>query len=206
MNGFCFMKMLSDFLALILFFLVYGVAYKFGSFFNINPKDAVYYATAVAIAITIIQILHSKLKKRKLDAVQIMSYSVIIIFGTIGFVFHDPKFFYWKPSVISWLMATALIVSHLMNKNGLKLLLKKEIALPEKIWARLTYMWISFLTILGIVNIIVAYNFSEATWVSYKTFGAMGLTFFFAIFQAVYLSRYVKETNDKTNEQAENQL
>lgn len=205
MNGFCVMKMLSDFLALILFFLVYGVTYKYGSSFNIDPKQAVYYATAVAIAITIIQILHSKIRKRKLDAVQIMSYSVIIVFGTIGFVFHDPKFFYWKPSVISWLMATALIASHMMNKNGLKLLLKKEVSLPEVIWARLTYMWIVFLIAIGIVNILVAYNFEEATWVSYKTFGAMGLTFAFAIFQAIYLSRHVQQPEINTKADVEKQ-
>ena len=182
------MTMLSDFLALILFFVVYGVAYH-----KIDPTQAIYYATAVAVGVTIIQFVYAKIRGRKLDVIQKINYSVIIVFGLIGIAFHNPLFLYWKPSIISWLMALALGISQIVNKNGLKLLLKKEIALPEPVWNRLTYAWITFLICIGVVNLLVAFNFEEVVWVNYKTFGAFGITLIFALAQAVYLSRHVVE-------------
>ena len=35
------------------------------------------------------------------------------------------------------------------------------------------------------LNLYVAYNFSEATWVNFKLFGLMGLTIVFALAQGV---------------------
>ncbi len=187
------MKMLSDFLALILFFVVYGIAYH-----KIDPKQAIYYATAVAVAVTIIQIIYAKIRGRKLDVIQKINYSVIVIFGIIGIIFHNPLFLYWKPSIISWLMASALGISQIINKNGLKLLLKKEITLPDIIWNRLTYAWITFLICIGAINLFVAFNFEEVVWVNYKTFGAFGITLVFALAQGIYLSRHVVEEKKST--------
>jgi intracellular septation protein len=45
----------------------------------------------------------------------------------------------------------------------------------------------------------VAYNYSESTWVNFKLFGMLGITFVFVIGQAVYLARYVEE--HKTSEE-----
>jgi intracellular septation protein len=45
------------------------------------------------------------------------------------------------------------------------------------------------------VNIFVAYNYSEATWVNFKLFGMLGLTLVFVFAQAIYLSRFM-ETGD----------
>ncbi len=51
---------------------------------------------------------------------------------------------------------------------------------------------------MGILNIYVAYNYSEEAWVNFKLFGMMGLTLVFVIGQAFYLSRYME-----TEEEAE---
>jgi intracellular septation protein len=51
---------------------------------------------------------------------------------------------------------------------------------------------------MGLLNIYVAYNFSEDTWVNFKLFGMMGLTLVFVFGQAFYLSRYM--VPEKENE------
>ena len=184
------MKMLSDFLALILFFVVYAVAYNFG-----HASEAIYYATGVAVTITIFQFLYAKIRGQKLDMMQKINYSVIVVFGLIGITLHNPLFLYWKPTIISWAMALALAVSQLMGKNGLKLLLKKEISLPENIWRRLVYIWVTFFVLLGAANLLVAFNFGEKIWVNYKTFGSLTITIIFVITQGIYLNKHILDTD-----------
>jgi intracellular septation protein len=41
----------------------------------------------------------------------------------------------------------------------------------------------------GALNLYVAYNYDEATWVNFKLFGLMGLTFVFALLQGVWIAR-----------------
>jgi intracellular septation protein len=52
-------------------------------------------------------------------------------------------------------------------------------------------MWIGFFSAMGIVNLYVAYNFSEEVWVYFKLFGLLGLTLVFVIMQTIYLARYL---------------
>ncbi len=190
------MKMLSDFLALILFFVVYAVAYNFG-----HASEAIYYATGVAVTITIFQFLYTKIRGQKLDMMQKINYSVIVVFGLIGITLHNPLFLYWKPTIISWAMALVLAVSQLMGKNGLKLLLKKEISLPENIWNRLVYVWVSFFAVIGGVNLLVAFNFTEKVWVNYKTFGSLTLTVIFVIAQGIYLNKHILDKDIVTKDE-----
>jgi intracellular septation protein len=46
---------------------------------------------------------------------------------------------------------------------------------------------------LGALNLYVAFNFDEATWVNFKLFGLMGLTLVFALGQGLYLARHMPE-------------
>ena len=46
---------------------------------------------------------------------------------------------------------------------------------------------------MGGLNLLVAYNFSEDTWVNFKLFGGMGLMLVFVLAQGMFLSRYIEE-------------
>jgi intracellular septation protein len=46
---------------------------------------------------------------------------------------------------------------------------------------------------MGCLNLLVAYNFSEETWVNFKLFGGMGLMLVFVLAQGMLLSRYIEE-------------
>lgn len=71
----------------------------------------------------------------------------------------------------------------------------KELVLPEPVWNRLTMMWMAFLVLLGVVNLVVAYQFSQQAWVNYKLFGSTGLMILFMLAQGFYLSRYLPQEN-----------
>jgi intracellular septation protein len=44
---------------------------------------------------------------------------------------------------------------------------------------------------MGLLNVYVAYQFSEDTWVNFKLFGSMGLMLVFIIAQGVWLNRFI---------------
>ena len=56
-------------------------------------------------------------------------------------------------------------------------------------WNKLNVIWVLFFVVVGILNIYVAYNYSEATWVKFKVFGLMALTFVFMLAQTLWIAR-----------------
>ncbi|MGB5339308.1 MAG: septation protein IspZ, partial [Gammaproteobacteria bacterium] len=72
------------------------------------------------------------------------------------------------------------------------------VAAPTAVWARLNWAWVVFFFAVGVINLYVAYNYSEETWVNFKLFGLMGLTLVFVFAQAFYLSRYM-EADEEDN-------
>ena len=86
-----------------------------------------------------------------------------------------------KPTVLFWILGMALFIGQLNGKNGIKLILAKEIHLPDAFWNKLNIAWGIFFICLGGINIFVALNYSEYTWVKFKVFGATGLMIIFML-------------------------
>jgi intracellular septation protein len=63
-------------------------------------------------------------------------------------------------------------------------------------WSKLNLVWVLFFIGAGILNIYVAYNYSEATWVKFKVFGLMALTFIFMLAQTLWLARLIGSDDD----------
>lgn len=178
------MKFFSDLFALILFFVIY------------STTKNIFWATASAMVIGILQAAAAWIKHKRLDTMQWVSLLLIVVLGGATLAFHNDAFIKWKPTVLFWLSALALAIGHMMGKNGLKSMLGKEFALPDAIWVKLTAAWVIFLLLLGAINLIVAFSFSQSVWVNYKLFGSMPLLFLFVLAQGIYLSRHLpQETN-----------
>ena len=58
-------------------------------------------------------------------------------------------------------------------------------------WKRLNLAWVLFFLVAGLLNIYVAYSFSEATWVNFKVFGLMALTFVFMLAQTLWIANLI---------------
>jgi intracellular septation protein len=153
-------------------------------------------ATVVAIVATLLQIAYLLLRGRKVDGMLWASLVIISVFGGLTIYFHNETFIKWKPSILYWSYTIALIVSQfVLNKNLTKAFLGKleeELAIPEKVWTNLNYIWMAFFFSMGALNLLVAYTFSTAVWVNFKLFGSMILMFIFLMLQILYLSRFNK--------------
>ena len=51
--------------------------------------------------------------------------------------------------------------------------------------------WVLFFIVAGLLNIYVAYNFEQATWVKFKVFGLMALTFVFMLGQTLWIANLI---------------
>ena len=178
------MKFLFDLFPVILFF----AAYKFAD---------IYVATGVAIAATVAQVGWVRFRHGKVDKMLWVSLGLIVVFGGMTLLLHDPTFIKWKPTILYWLFATVLLGSALLfGKNLIRAMLEQQVALPEPLWARLNLAWIAFFAAMGALNLYVAYNYSEADWVNFKLFGGMGLMFAFIVAQGLMLAKYVEQEKE----------
>jgi intracellular septation protein len=175
------MKFLFDLFPVILFF----VAFKLTD---------IYVATAVAIGATFLQIGLLALLKKKIDTMLWVSLAIIVLFGGATLVLRDETFIKWKPTVLYWMFGAVLAGAELLfRKNLIRAMLDKQVQLPGPVWTRLNRSWIGFFAVMGVVNLVVAFNFTTDQWVNFKLFGATGLMLLFVIGQAMYLARHVEE-------------
>lgn len=209
------MKILFDMFPIILFFVMFkwgeGHANAAQNFLqtylgNVISSGAtadqapIMLATLVAIIATLAQIGYLVIRRKKIDGMLWISFLIVTLFGGMTIYFHNEIFIKWKPTMLYWCYALALIISQLaMNKNLTRTFLVKleeDLIIPESIWAKLNYIWIAFFTGMGCLNLLVAYNFSRDAWVNFKLFGSMGFMFVFLLLQIIYLSRFSKPVDE----------
>jgi len=180
------MKFLFDFFPIVLFF----AAYKYAN---------IYVATSVAIAASIGQVGYNWFKHGRVETMQWITLVLIVVFGGATLWLQDEMFIKWKPTVLNWMFAVAFLGSQYIGKKSLvERMLAANISLPQDVWTRLNWSWVTFFVFLGGANLYVVYNFDTDTWVNFKLFGMMGLTIAFVLLQAMFLSRYVKPEPEST--------
>ena len=150
-------------------------------------------ATVVVIVATLAQILWLKARGKKVDTMLWVSLGLVTALGSATIYFHSESFIKWKPTVLYWVMGSALLFGQLvLKKNGIKSLMGAQMDLPDSIWRLVNFSWVAFFTVMGFLNLWVAFNFPTATWVNFKLFGGLGLMMLFVLVQAVYLNKHIK--------------
>ena len=158
-------------------------------------KD-IYLSTGVLMAGLCLQVGYEYGKTRKVSKQTQVIFWVAILFGGATLLFRNEEFIQWKPTIVNWLFATALMASQILTKeNLLKKILGSQIALPEETWSTLAIGWSIGFGLAGLLNLFVAYTFSLDFWVSYKLFGGFGITLLYILITLSYLSKkgYLKE-------------
>ena len=204
------MKFLFDLFPVILFFGVFNwgegnaeAAQAFGQQYLsgivsdgvVTASQApILLATAIAILATFAQIGYLLVRGKKVDKMLWISLVIIAVFGGATIYFHNEAFIKWKPTVLYWCFAAVLLFSQMFfNKNLVRAMLEKQMALPEGIWRRVNLSWVAFFLTMGLLNLYVAYSFSTNIWVNFKMFGGMGLMLLFIVVQSLVLSKHMKE-------------
>lgn len=176
------MQALLEFAPLIAFFIAYRVS-------------GLYSATAVLMVTMAILLIVDYVRLRRISAMRTLSAVLVFLFGTATLVLHDPRFIQWKPTVFFWLASIAFLGSHWIGRQTLsRRLLTTALGgddnrVPESTWKRLNLLWVVFYALLGLLNLFVAFNFSEHVWVPFKVIGLPVINLAFVGAQAAWLVR-----------------
>jgi len=204
------MKLLLDFLPLLLFFVTFkyadgqpdwaaAFATEHLGFLvsggKVGPTEApVLLATIVVMLATIAQVLYLKLRRRKVDLMLWISLGLVVTLGAATVYFHNETFIKWKPTMLYWAFSAAFLISHaVMGRNLLRKMLGAELPLPDPVWTRLNWAWVAFFAAMGFANLYVAYSFSTEAWANFKAFGSTGLILLFTLGQGLYMSRHLPQ-------------
>ena len=203
------MKLLIDYFSVVLFYLAYQFYTRIPEdfVFSINAwiplglvagekSSAIYFAIFVGIVAAGLQTLIHWILEGKPTKLHLIAFFAFLLFGGITFFMRDPVFIKWKPTIVNMIFAIVFLGSTFVGKKSLvEHMLGNSMQVSKRIWNRLTLSWAIFFVFVAILNIIIAYNFSESTWVNFKLFGILGMTFCFLVIQALYLSKLIQVDN-----------
>jgi intracellular septation protein len=175
-----FLKFVTDFGPLLIFFTIY---YKSGNNLTI--------AIPPLIIATLIAVIIMYFVEKKIPYVPLIGGIVITLFGGLTLYFNNPVFLYVKPTIVNIIFAAILIISNIFfNKNFLKIFLQSAFQLNEMGWNKLNFRWAYFFIFLAILNEIVWRTQPETTWVNFKVWGMLPITFIFTALQLPLINRY----------------
>ena len=170
------MQLLVDYIPLVVFILAYFY-------------QDIFFATGMLMVAMPVVLVLQWLMTKKINKIYAASTVLVLVLGGATLAFRNPTFLYWKPTVLNWMIAIVFLGSQWIgDKTVVQRMLENAAELSADQWVRLNQIWVVFFSIVGGINLYVAYNFSEAFWVKFKLFGMLGLTLIFVIIQSVWLT------------------
>ena len=175
-----FLKFIADFGPLLIFFTIY---YKSGN--NLSAAiPPLIIATIVAVGLVYFI-------EKKIPYVPLIGGIIISLFGGLTLYFDNPVFLYMKPTIINIIFAITLILGKILfNKNLLKIFFKTAFQLNEIGWNKLNFRWAYFFIFLAFINEIIWRTQPETTWVNFKVWGILPITFIFTALQLPMINKH----------------
>jgi intracellular septation protein len=163
----------------------FALAYHYGG---------IYVATAVLMGAMVLLVAIDYLHQGRVSPLHAFTAALVLLFGTLTLVLHDPRFLKLKPTILLWSMAVAFLGSQWIGRMPLAQRMF-EPALPEQLpvsasrWTRVNLFWVMVYVLLGALNLIVARQASEPSWVHFKVYGLTLILAAVAVGQALWLQR-----------------
>ena len=175
-----FVKFVTDFGPLVVFFLFYYNSDK-------NLKIAI----PPFIIATLISLFVAWLIEKKIPMVPLISGILITLFGGLTIYFDNAVFLYIKPTIINVLFGLTLLFGKFFTDEPiLKKIIGKSLSLTSEGWNLLNKRWMYFFFGVAILNECVWRTQSEEFWVNFKVWGLLPITFVFTAFQVPLISKH----------------
>ena len=193
------MKQLLELLPLVLFFSAYqmdGDTLTVGAWSH--TFDGIFSATAVLMISTALTWLVASVLEKRNDKRLMWMTLAVLLFGAATLILRDQRFIQWKPTAFNWVLATVFLGSQFIGKcTVLERVLGGQLTLPGLIWTRLNVLWICNFTLVGALNLFVAYRFEEAAWVAYKLYSSIGFTLTLMLLTVMIVAPHLTDDNEE---------
>ena len=155
-----------------------------------GEHSGIFVATAAFMVAILAALAISYVLTRRLPIMAIVSAVIVVVFGGATLFFQNDTFIKMKPTIIYLLFAGTLFGGMILRKPLLATVFDQVFHLTEEGWRKLTIRWALFFLALAVLNEIVWRTQTTDTWVSFKVFGFLPLTFLFALAQVPLLQRH----------------
>ncbi len=162
-----------------------------------SKTHGLFLATGVFMAATIVALVLSWVLYRRIAIMPLVSAVVVTVFGSLTLILQDETFIKIKPTIIYTIFGAALIGGLAFGKSLLGIVFESAFDLDADGWRKLTLRWALFFLALAVLNEWVWRSFSTDTWVAFKAFGMIPITFVFALLQMPLIQRHSIETGDE---------
>ncbi len=187
------LKILLDIGPLLIFFGVYGYA-------------GIFAATATFIPLTLLALLAGRYVFGKFGVMPLVTAGFVLVMGGLTLALHDETFIKVKPTLVYLLFAGVALVGLAFNWVVWKQIFSDVFRLTDAGWRQLQFRWGCFFLGMAVLNELIWRLFSTDTWVSFKVFGALPLTFAFALLQIPFLSRHAPAEPDANGNTSSNNV
>jgi intracellular septation protein len=147
-------------------------------------------ATAVLVAASLAAVIIGYIRARRLPWAPIITTAIVVVFGLLTLIFHDPTFIKMKPTVVYTLFAVTLWCGLLFRKPLLERLMGTSLRMDHAGWRKLEARFALFCAGMAVLNEIVWRTQTEDFWVNFK-FGSIFLTFLFMATQLPMIKRHM---------------
>ena len=159
-------------------------------FFGGNAYRGIFFATAAYMVAMAVALAVSYGIERRIPTLPLVTAVVVGVFGGLTLWLQDEVFIKLKPTIVNALFGLVLLGGMAFGKNYLRTVLGSAMALDERGWHKLAWRWGFFFLAMAALNEVVWRNVSTDTWVSFKVFGLLPLTFAFALAQVPLMQRH----------------
>lgn len=183
------MQQILDFAPLVVFLVAYYL------------KD-LYFATGALMLAMLGMLAADWLLLKRVPTMHWISAALVFAFGAATLLLHDQRFIQWKPTVFFWAVGLAFLASQWIGERPFAERLMAAAmgaapgSIPRRDWLRLNLAWVAFYGVMGAANLLVAFNASERTWVTFKVVGITAATLVFVLLQSLWLSRRASVANE----------
>jgi len=195
------MQQLIEFIPIALFFFAYSAHGNTVDVMGYTLTfNGIYTATAVLMIATTLQVALTWLITRKVEKRLLLMFVIVMATGGLTLVLQNRIFIQWKPTLFNGALAIAFLVAPLIGnrKTLLERTLGQQLTLPTNAWQRLNILWICNFVLAGSANLFVAYQYSEATWVSYKLWSMLGFTLVLSLLTALIIAPHIKDDQQRS--------
>lgn len=157
------------------------------------------FAGVQALLITsIIALIVTLVIYKKIEKMEIISFLMIVIFGSLTLYLHNQNFIKWKVTLINFLFAFILLISQfIFKKNLIQKMLGKELQLTNVVWNKLNVLWSIFFIISGSTNIYVTYYMSDEFFGIFKAFILPGASLLMTLISGMYIYQHMDKNHNK---------
>ena len=148
-------------------------------------------ATAAVMVATVVALVVSYAVVRRFPRIPLVTAPILLILGGLTLYLEDETFIKIRPTLVNSLFCVTLLVCVFLGKQPLKFVAGPALKLTDAGWRALTIRFAFFFAFLAGMNELVWRTQSDDFWVTYKVFGAMGLTFAFILTQTPLIGRHM---------------